>query len=311
MKKIIPLIIFAFHFFAYSQQDPQYTQYMYNLSVINPAYATNDLDVINLGAMNRSQWISTIGAPKTYTFFAHAPLSEKIQVGLSFVTDNIGDGILKENNVYADFAYVLQVSETQKLSLGLKTGFTNFQTNFNGFKLPDGLLSNDNAFTNQNRTLLNFGVGAFFFSDNYYIGFSTPNFLRNKQIEQKQGQNILGTEEIHYFITGGYVYELSDTFKFKPSIMAKAVKGSPIVLDTSLNVLFNNKFEAGVSYRINDSFSGMINVRATDNLRIGYAYDYTTTNLGNFNSGTHEIMLLFDLYLIDFKNGYDKSPRFF
>lgn len=311
MKKLIPLIIFAFHFFAFSQQDPQYTQYMYNQSIINPAYASNDLDVINLGAMNRSQWISTVGAPKTYTFFVHAPLSEKIQVGLSFITDNIGDGILRENNVYADFAYVLQVGESQKLSLGLKAGFTNFQTNFSGFKLPDGLLINDEAFNNQNRILPNFGVGAFYFTDDYYIGLSAPNFLKSKQIEQKKGQNRLGAEEIHFFLTAGYVYKLNNQFKIKPSIMAKAVKGSPITLDTSINVLFNNKFEGGVSYRLNDSFSGMVNFRATNNLRIGYAYDYTTSNLGNFNSGTHEIMLLFDLYLIEFKKGYDKSPRFF
>lgn len=311
MKKLIPLIIFVFHLSVFSQQDPQYTQYMYNLSVINPAYATNDLNVINFGAINRSQWVSAIGAPKTYTFFAHAPLSKKIQVGVSFVTDNIGDGILKENNVYADFAYVLQLSKSQKLSLGLKAGFTNFQTNFNDFKLPDGLLANDKAFNSQNRTLPNFGVGAFYFTDNYYVGFSAPNFLKTKHIEQKNGQNRLGAEEIHFFLTAGYVYKLNSSFKIKPSIMAKAVKGSPIALDTSVNILFNNKFEGGISYRINDSFSGMVNVRATNNLRVGYAYDFTTSNLGSFNSGTHEILLLFDLDLIGLKKGYDKSPRFF
>ena len=311
MKKLIPFIIFGLYMSAFSQQDPQYTQYMYNQSIFNPAYATNDTGVINIGAINRSQWASAIGAPKTYTLFVHAPLSEKIQIGASFVSDNIGDGIIKENNFYADFAYVLKFSESKKLSLGLKAGFTNFQTNFNGFKLPDGLLTNDQAFNSQNRTLPNFGIGAFYFTPECYFGFSAPNFLKTKQIEEKNGLNRLGEEEIHFFFTGGFVHQLNSNFKIKPSVMAKSVKGSPIVLDTSLNILFNNKFEGGISYRMNDSFSGMINVRATNNLRIGYAYDSTISNLGPFSSGSHEIIILYDLDILGLNKGYDKSPRFF
>ncbi len=311
MKKLILILIFALHFFAFSQQDPQYTQYMYNLSVINPAYATGDTGVINLGVMNRSQWVSIEGAPTTYTLFAHTPLSKKIEVGISAISDNIGDGILKENNVYADFAYILQLGETQKLSLGLKAGFTNFETNFSGFRLPDGLLTDDPAFLNQNRVLPNFGVGAFYYTDKFYAGFSAPNFLKTKQLEENNGLNRLGAEEIHFFLTAGYVFKLNSSFKLKPSFLARYVDGSSVIADTSLNILFNNRFEAGVSYRLNDSFSGMFNLRATDNFRIGYAYDYTTSNLGEFNSGSHEIILLFDLYLLSFKKGYDKSPRFF
>lgn len=315
-KTIVLLIVFTIYFSGFSQQDPQYTQYMYNQSVINPAYATTEKGVINLGLMHRSQWSSAVGAPKTYNFFAHTPLSDKIEVGLSMITDNIGDGVLKENNIYADFAYVLQLNETQKLSFGLKAGFTNFSTNFNNFKFPDddplnGITTNDKAFDNQNRTLPNFGFGMFYFSDNYYVGVSAPNFLQSKHIEESSGINSIGREEIHYFLTAGYVFELSDIVKLKPAVMAKAVKGSPVVLDTSLNVLFNNRFEGGVSYRINDSASAMFNVKATRTLRLGYAYDYTISNLGNFNSGTHEIMVLFDLDLITLKQGYDKSPRFF
>lgn len=317
MKKITLLLIaFAIHFTIFSQQDPQYTQYMYNQSVINPAYATTDKGVINLGVFHRSQWVSSVGAPKTYNFFVHTPLSNKIEVGLSAITDNIGNGVLKENNIYADFAYILQLSENNKLSLGLKAGITNFSNNFDNFKFPDdnplnGIATNDKAFSSLNGTLPNFGFGAFYFTDNYYVGISTPNLLQTKHIKEKQGVNSIGGEAIHYFLTTGYVFKLSHIIKLKPAIMAKAVEGSPIVFDTSLNVLFNNRFEGGLSYRINDSVSAMFNVRATNSLRIGYAFDYTTSNLGNYNSGTHEIIVLFDLDLMTLKKGYDKSPRFF
>ncbi|TYP97997.1 type IX secretion system PorP/SprF family membrane protein [Tenacibaculum adriaticum] len=317
MKKIILLlIIFAGHLTALSQQDPQYTQYMYNQSIINPAYATTDSGIVNLGFMHRSQWSSAVGAPKTYNLFAHTPLSEKIEVGLSVITDNIGDGVLKENNIYADFAYVLKLNDTQKLSLGLKAGFTSFNTSFDDFRFPEddpirGIITNDEAFNTLNNTFPNFGVGAFYFTDTYYVGLSAPNFLQSKHLKEKQGLNSIGGEEIHFFLTGGYVYEINEIVKLKPAIMAKAVKGSPIVLDTSLNILFNNRFEGGLAYRIDDSVSAMFNVKATNTLRIGYAFDYTTSNLGNFNSGTHEIMVLFDLDLMGLKQGYDKSPRFF
>ena len=311
MKRIILLLtVIVCHQVVIAQQDPQYTQYMYNLSVVNPAYATNDLGIVNFGAIHRSQWASAEGAPKTFNFFAHTPFNEKVELGVSFITDNIGDGVLKENNIYADFAYVLKLNEIHKLSLGLKAGFTTFQTNFNGFRLPE--IQDDPAFNeNQSSTFPNIGVGAFYFTDNYYVGISAPNLLKTKHLEDRDGISRIGSEEIHFFLTGGYVYNLNSNLKLKPSIMAKAVQGSPIVLDTSLNVLFNNRFEGGVSYRINDSFSGMFNVKATPSLRIGYAYDYTTSNLGDFNTGTHEIMLLYDLDLLGLKKGYDKSPRFF
>lgn len=299
-----------------SQQDPQYTQYMYNQNVINPAYTTNELGVINFGFMHRTQWTNAIGAPKTYTFFAHTPITDKFEIGASLITDNIGDGVLKENNMYIDFAYILSLNEKHKLSLGLKAGFTNFSTNFTDFRFPDdnpitGIVTNDVAFDNQNSTNPNFGIGAFYFTDDYYVGISVPNLLNSKHITEKNGLRSIGGEEIHLFANAGYVFRLSDMIKLKPSALLKAVKGSPLVIDTSLNLLFNNRFEGGLSYRINDSFSAMFNVRATHNLRIGYAYDYTTTNLSNFNSGTHEVFVLFDFDTLGLKKGYDKSPRFF
>lgn len=296
---------------SFAQQDPQFTQYMYNMSVINPAYATAEEGILNLGGLYRTQWVGMEGAPKTGTFFAHTPVNEKIELGLSFTNDNIGD-VVNENNIYADFAYVLPVGLESKLSLGLKAGFTFFNANFDGFILQSGDVSTDVAFNeNISQTFPNLGIGAFFFTDNYYLGLSAPNMLSTKHIENENGIKATGAQNVHYFFTGGYVFDINENLKLKPAFMGKAVKGSPFALDITANVLINEKLEAGLGYRLGDALSALVNFRVTPELRIGYAYDYTTTNLGNFNSGSHEIFILFDVDLFNFKGGYDRSPRFF
>ncbi|WP_119789723.1 PorP/SprF family type IX secretion system membrane protein [Flavobacterium anhuiense] len=308
MKKIILLINFFFYLSVSAQQDPEYTHYMYNMSVVNPAYATGVPAMMNFGGLYRTQWVGAYGAPKTFTFFGHTAINDKIEAGISFISDDIGDGAKKENNVYADFAYVLKLGGKNKLSLGLKAGFSSMQTNFNGFRFTDP--QTDLAFAeNINATKPNIGVGAYYFRDNLYIGLSVPNLLKSKYIEEKSGMNAFGSEEIHTFLTAGYVFQVSDKVKLKPAFMSKFVKGAPITLDVTANVLYNEKFEFGAAYRIDDSVSALFNINVTPTLRVGYAYDYTLTNFGQFNSGTHEIMLLFDLDLLG--KGFDKSPRFF
>ena len=312
IKYLLVLLIVFLTSKLRAQQDPQFTHYMYNMSVMNPAYATDNADVINMGGLYRAQWVGIEGAPTTQTFFIHKPLSKRVEVGISVVHDEIGD-VVKENNIYADFAYVLPLSETTKLSFGLKAGVTLFDTNFNGFALTDPLP--DPAFQNNiNQTFPNFGVGTYLFGYNYYVGFSAPNLMTSRHIETINGRPGSGVESVHFFMTGGYVFTFNgnDNFKLKPAFMAKGVEGAPISLDLTTNVLINNKFEAGVGYRMGDSVSGLASFYVTPTLRIGYSYDYTLSNLGAFNSGSHEVFLLFDLDLGKLSDkGYDKSPRFF
>jgi type IX secretion system PorP/SprF family membrane protein len=309
MKKIIIFITFLFYILpSRAQQDPEYTHYMYNMSIVNPAYATGTPAMMNFGGMYRTQWVGAVGAPKTFSFFGHSALSDKVEVGLSLQSDDIGDGAKKENNFYADFAYVLNLGGKNKLSLGLKAGFSSMQTNFNGFQFTDP--ETDFAFSkNINVTKPNIGVGAYYFRDNLYVGISAPNLLKSRYIEEKEGINAFGSDNIHTFLTAGYVFQVNDMWKIKPAVMSKFVKGAPISLDVSANVLYNDKIEFGAAYRVSDAVSALVNINVTHSLRVGYAYDYTLSNLGQFNSGTHEIMLLFDLDLLG--KGYDKSPRFF
>ncbi|NLP58796.1 type IX secretion system membrane protein PorP/SprF [Lutibacter sp. B1] len=311
MKKIILLFITLFSITtSWAQQDAQYTQYMYNMSVINPAYTTDNIGVINLGALHRTQWVGVNGSPKSSNIFVHTPINEKIEVGFSFVNDDIGN-VVKENNLYADFAYKLDLEESGNLSFGLKTGVTFFDVNFNDFVLESGDVFTDPDFEeNINKSFFNIGAGVYYNTDNYYIGLSVPNILNGEYLDRKNGK-YQGTEQTHVFLTGGYVFDINDLVKLKPAFMAKTVEGADLSVDITANVLYKDRIEFGIGYRFDDAISGLVNFRATPELRVGYAYDHTTSNLGPFSSGSHELFILYDLDILNLNNGFDKSPRFF
>ena len=215
---LLSIIVLSFQ--SNAQQDPQFTQYMYNMSVINPAYATANEGILNLGGHYRTQWVGLEGAPKTGSFFAHTPLNDKIEMGISFTNDNIGD-VVNENNIFADFAYVLPVGIDSKLSLGLKAGFTFFDTTFDGFVLQSGGVNTDIAFNeNISKAFPNLGIGAFFFTENYYLGLSAPNMLTTTHIETENGIKATGVQSVHYFFTGGYVFDINEKVKLKPAFDA-------------------------------------------------------------------------------------------
>jgi len=294
------LVLFSIDF--YSQQDPQYTQYMYNMNVLNPAYAGSK-GTLSIGILGRTQWVDIDGAPKTLTLATHAPVSEKIGVGISAIVDKIGP--LKEQNLFADFSYTINTSEEGKLAFGLKAGFTFHNLDELALTTVD---PNDPTYLDfDNRALVNFGAGAFYYTDKFYLGLSLPNILETKHFE-KSNSITQASEKMHYFLTSGYVFDASETLKIKPSVMVKAAPGAPVSIDLSANFLLNERFELGTSYRLDDAITGLISMMVTKDLRIGYAYDYTTSNLGDFNSGSHEAFLLWD---IDVSREKVVSPRFF
>tara|TARA_R110002049_G_scaffold155781_1_gene320692 strand:+ start:1462 stop:2379 length:918 start_codon:yes stop_codon:yes gene_type:complete len=305
MKKLITIIaVLLLTVTAKAQQDPQYTQYMYNMNIINPAYA-GSYDALSINLLGRSQWVGIDGAPRTLTLGINSPVGKNVGLGLSVIVDEIGP--VEEQNVYGDFSYTLKVGENANLALGLKAGFTFFNV-----CLPclNTVNENDQAFINQNanKVLPNFGAGAFYYTDKFYAGVSIPNLLQTFHFEKEGGQVTRASERKHFFFTSGYVFDLSNDVKLKPSAMLKAAEGAPLSIDFSGNVLLYDKLEFGLSYRLDESVSALINVRATRSLRVGYAYDHTLTTLGNFNSGSHEVFLLFNF---DFERNKIKSPRFF
>jgi type IX secretion system PorP/SprF family membrane protein len=207
--------------------------------------------------------------------------------------------------VYADFSYTLNLGGSNRLALGLKAGATFHKIGLfsdigNGYVQQPG----DLAFSeNTNSAKLNIGTGLFYYSEKYYLAFSIPNMLNSKHLDVTQNGQLyqFGSETQHYFLTGGYVFNLSDNTKFKPSFMLKSAINIPTSIDLSSNFLFYNKFEAGASYRLDDSFGAMVNFAVSPSIKIGYAYDYIISDLKVTTAASHEIMVLFDI----------NFPRFF
>ncbi|WP_461302249.1 PorP/SprF family type IX secretion system membrane protein [Aureisphaera sp.] len=304
MKKIyiVPFLLAVFFLHDMNaQQDPQYTQYMYNMNVINPAYA-GIKENLSLTALYRKQWSGLDGAPETITFSGHSPIDDNIGLGLSAIKDELGP--VKETNVFVDFSYTLQVSDALKLALGLKAGATFHDVGLTGLELQDP----DDPFFSQdiNNVYPNVGAGAFFYGENFYLGLSVPNLLNSVHIDEN-GLKV-GSETNHYFATAGYVFQVSDNVKLKPSIMVKSAFDAPLSYDGNLNALFYEKFEIGASYRLDDSFSGLVGFQATPNLRIGYAYDHVVSDLDAVANASHEVILTFDLI---FKKKSLRSPLYF
>ena len=306
MKSKITFIILALFvgIASFAQQDSQYTQYMYNTVNINPAYA-GQRGMLSAFGLHRTQWVGLDGAPTTNSFAVHSPVNDtNVGLGLSFVNDRIGPA--DENSISVDFAYTVQASENYKLSFGLKATANLLNVDYTKLNIYN---PNDPLFQNNidNKFSPNIGAGVYFHSENTYVGLSVPNFLETKHYED-DGNYSTAKERMHYYLIAGHVFELNPNLKFKPSALAKMVQGAPLQVDVSANFLINEKFTVGAAYRWSAALSGMVGFQITDGLFVGYAYDAETTKLANYNSGSHEIFLRFEL----FKN-YDRiiSPRFF
>ena len=286
-----------------AQQDPLYSQYMFNTLAFNPAYAGSG-DVFTVMALSRHQWVGFEGAPATQTILAHSPLgSQNLALGLSVINDKLGP--TRQTGVFADFAYRIRTGESSRLAFGLKGGFNSFRADLAGLSTVDPDQANVDI---QGKMLPNFGFGLFWHTPLAYVGVSAPKLLENETVEATNGLLTTGSEERHYFVMGGYVMDLGRDLKFKPSFMARLVAGAPLSLDVNANFLLRERIWFGAMYRLGNAFGLLGQYQVNDQLRIGYAFDLATTKLGAYNAGTHEIMLSYDLRFI---KGRTISPRYF
>ncbi|AUP80270.1 PorP/SprF family type IX secretion system membrane protein [Flavivirga eckloniae] len=288
---------------AFSQQEPHYTQYMYNMSMVNPGYMINEPSIVQVGSLYRTQWVGIEGSPKTANVFGHIPLNDRIELTVNYLNDNIGGNInLSENVFNIDAAYKISLANDLNLSFGLKMGIDHLN-----FSALGSNVSNDPLFENTKKTVLNVGAGVFLFKHNYYVGLSSPNLVPS---DLNVNSNIVYNDNPHAFLIGGYVFDINDDLKLKPSTVIKYVGGSPLSFDISANALYLNTFELGVSYRYQDATSGLVGVNITPNLKVGYAYDFNTSKLNNYNSGSHEFVLLYKFDVLGLSKKY-ASPRFY
>jgi type IX secretion system PorP/SprF family membrane protein len=293
---------------SYAQQDSQFTQYMYNTININPAYA-GSRESMNVFILHRTQWVGLDGAPVTNMASINTPINgSNVGIGVSIINDKIGPS--DENNIAVDLSYSINTSRDFKLSFGLKATANLLNVDFTRLNRYD---LNDYSFeTNiDNKFSPNIGVGLYLHSDNTYVGLSAPNLLETSHFDRYAGtgaSTYIAKEKIHYYLMAGHVFDLSGDVKFKPSILAKVAQGAPLQVDLSGNFFINEKFVAGVAYRWSAAISAMVGFQASDSWFIGYGYDLETTKLANYNSGSHEIFLRYELF-----NKYDRivSPRFF
>jgi len=304
--KLLKFNIIAFILFncwiGVAQQLPQFTQYMFNTVSINPAYA-GSRETLSIVGLHRSQWVGLEGAPTTQTLSMHTPLrNEKVGLGLSFINDELG--YQNFSYLYGDFSYTIQTGANTKLAFGIKAGFTSYSLD-PAFRASE---SNDPViYGYEDRWKPNIGAGVYWHSERWYIGLSSPRILNT---------NYNGTDDFEalerqsYYLTGGYVFDLGQTVKFKPAALIKATNGAPLSFDVTANFLFNEVFWIGAAYRLNEqagALGGIADFQVSKQLRIGYAYEYPISDLRPYTSGTHEVLLMFELFNVK----RVKSPRYF
>lgn len=305
--RIIGLILLFISVVSYAQQDAQYTQYMYNTIVVNPAYA-GSRQSMSIFALHRRQWVGIEGAPVTNSISINSPINgSKVGLGLSVVNDQIGPS--EENNIAVDFSYTIPALGDCKMSFGLKASGNLLNVDFTKLdQYPGSQIFEDNI---DNKFSPNIGVGFYLHSDDGYVGISAPNLIETKHFDKSttlSSTSHIATEKINYYLIAGYVFELSPSVKLKPSLLSKYVEGAPLQVDVSANFMMNEKFVAGLAYRWSAAMSAMVGFKASDSWFIGYSYDFDTNALANYNSGSHEIFLRYELF-----NKFEQiiSPRFF
>lgn len=289
LKSVCILVVFITSCSLFGQQIPHYTQYLYNMQVINPAYVGVRSD-LSLSALSREQWSGVIGAPTTRTFSVNARANLGLGLGATFVNDKIG--LSEINTINFDGSYTIITSQYSRLSFGLKLGTTFFNDN-----LANGITPDNDVYASNTGNFFNVGFGAFFYSEKFFVGLSVPYLLESPQFFiQPDDREIRIDENQNIFLSTGYVFELSEDLYFKPSTMIRYTSNLPVSIDINSNFMYKEIIEAGISYRYKNSISALFSVIINKKYRIGYAYDYMTNNvIGNLN--THEIILHVDFDL--------------
>lgn len=287
---------------SFAQQDAQFTQYMYNTISINPAYA-GSRGALSILALHRTQWVGTDGAPVSNTISINTPFNDnRLGLGVSVINDKIGPS--SETAISADISYTINTSETWKLSFGVKGTANLFNVDATKLNPQD---QTDPQFQDLNNEFSpNVGAGIYFHSDKAYVGFSVPNFIQTKFYDDNEVA--VFKERMNYYLIAGYVFDFGPSVKFKPTLLTKMVEGAPLQVDVSGNVMFNDKLVIGLAYRWSAAMSAMVGFQISDSFHIGYAYDFETTEFKNYNSGSHEIFLRYEIFK---SNNKIITPRFF
>lgn len=303
MKKVILLsLIILGSIDLKAQQDEQMSLYMYNPLYFNPAYA-GSRDAVSAVAMGRFQWVNFKGAPMSQWFSIHSPILNKaLGVGGHFIHDRIGDRV--RTSAHADVSSSIQLNNKKnRLSAGLSFGFDAMSYDF-----TQSIVTNVNdPYFGQTLSVTkpNVGAGLYYYGDRHFIGVSIPRLLQAKD----QVNNILHTLNTrHFFISGGYVFDLNTMFKLKPSALIKYTPGAPLTADVNMSLLMYDRIWTGLMYRFHESMGVNLVYHIKNTFNVGYVYDFPINGLRKYQSGSHEIILQYD---IQPKRSGITSPRYF
>lgn len=307
LRHIILLLLMLVALMGFSQQDPMFTQYMNNPQLINPAYAGSHGN-FNVNGISRQQWVGAgiDWAPKTTSISINSPfLDYRVGIGMDFMNDKIGP--MTQTALFTNYAYQIEFKNGATLALGLKAGFNFFEKDLSGLITTeyDRYVAEH---TVVNKLLFNTGVGAYYFNERYFVGMSVPKLIRNSFSEVDNTFEINSRQEMHLFMTAGYVFDLNTVFKLKPTAMLRMVDGAPVSYEFTATAIFVDKVWFGLMYRWGDAVAAHVRAEIKDGVQIGYSYDLTTSELNQFNSGTHEIFIS---YTIVKKGKRILSPRYF
>lgn len=306
MKTIIKIgLIFLFSQQVFGQQEAMVSQYMFNGLYLNPAYAGSH-KYFSSTLLGRKQWAGLEGSPESIIASIDGPINnEKMGIGLVLVRDQIG--VTNLTDIIANYSYNIKLGQG-KLAFGIKVGISQYEAYLTDLKYwdeEDPIYSEDIL----GEVIPRFGGGAYYYQTKWYVGLSVPTLMAYEK-EYGFSSNINNASNLrkHFYLTGGYVFTISKNWKIKPSSLIKYTTAAPLQIDLNANLLYNDMIWFGVSYRSGDSFIGIIEYQANPRFRIGYAHDFSISEIRNHSSETHEIMIGYDF-------GKDfikvKSPRFF
>jgi type IX secretion system PorP/SprF family membrane protein len=301
LKHTISFLLILLGIQGFAQQDPMFTQYMTNPLTINPAIS-GTRDVKNLSLVYRQQWVGIEGAPKTISLAYNGPYkTTKVGLGANLIHDRIGPVI--QTGLYLDYAYHLLLNEEKQynLSLGIMGGFNYYKFDLLSLSVyePDDNIAPDGK---DQKFLPNFGVGLFYYTPKFFFGSSVPKLLRNSFSGSSTDLTIEDREERHFFVMTGYIFDITNNIKLKPASIGRFVNGAPVSLDLTGTVILYDKVWLGLTYRLGNALGGIARWQINPKLHLGYSFDYATSRLRQYNSGTHEIFISYDFVPNDIKN---------
>ena len=304
MKKIILAFILFCNLAAFAQQDPLFTQYMFNKLLVNPAYA-GSRENFTIDMLNRTQWVNIDGAPETFTISAHTAMRNKnVGLGAYMFRDVLGP--TNNTGIMGTYAYRLYLGRSS-LAFGLQFGLKYFDFNWSEIRTKDP----DYLFDPQDirRVTPDANFGVYWQSNRAFFGVSSKQLLGNAYgYSIKDGKSSFSTLTRHFYMMGGIALPLDEKIIFRPSVMAKYTPNAPMQLDFNASALFSNFFWVGVSFRTGNAITFLTEFKISERMKLGYSYDLYINELQPVNYGSHEIRVAFEFPLYESRM---RTPRYF